>query len=90
MGQSKINIVVYIKMSSVMGFIWAIGFAAVLAETKVLWHIFEMSVPLQGIFIFISFVCKKRVFILYKKLIIGSKSHSRGKWLVIYKTCNLK
>lgn len=73
MSEAKINVFLYVKMSTVMGFVWAIGFAAAVAETPVLWYIFEIFLPLQGVFILIAFICKRRIFRLYKKLLCGKK-----------------
>ncbi|CAK8690472.1 unnamed protein product [Clavelina lepadiformis] len=80
MGIARINVLLYVKMSTVMGFIWAIGLAAAVAETDVLWYIFEISVPLQGVFILFAFICKRRILELYKALfkpkIKWEKKHS--------------
>nr|XP_039251145.1 LOW QUALITY PROTEIN: uncharacterized protein LOC120328683 [Styela clava] len=65
---SRSNIGVYIKMSTVMGFTWIIGFAAAFTQLIIIWVVFELSVPLQGIFIFWAFICQKRILTKYKNL----------------------
>ena len=51
-----------------MGFAWGLGFAAAAVNNIILWGMFELSVPLQGIFIFAAFVCKASIWKKYKAL----------------------
>ena len=65
---ARVNVFVYIKMSTVMGFTWSVGFvSAIMPQVAALRYIFELLVPMQGIFIFFAFICKRRVWNLYKE-----------------------
>ena len=71
---ARVSILIYVKMSTVMGFTWLFGlFSAIFPDLTPLRYIFELLVPLQGFFIFVAFICKKRIFELYKGLSQGKK-----------------
>ncbi|XP_078615940.1 uncharacterized protein LOC144884472 [Branchiostoma floridae x Branchiostoma japonicum] len=65
------NVKVYVRLSTVMGFTWIFGFLAVVVNariiTEILWFLFIIFNCLQGVFLFIAFVCNTRVLNLYKK-----------------------
>lgn len=75
--KARTNVLLYIKMSTVMGFSWFLGFAAAFTQITVLWFIFEISVPLQGVSILVAFVCKRRVFRLYRSRFFPNDSKSK-------------
>ena len=58
---------IYVRLTSVMGFTWLLGFLANVRVLAFLWYAFILCNTLQGLFIFISFVCKKRIAHLYKE-----------------------
>ncbi|XP_011675990.2 adhesion G-protein coupled receptor D1-like [Strongylocentrotus purpuratus] len=58
--------VVYLKMSTLLGFTWIFGFIAAFVDVEALWYIFIILNSLQGVYIFIAFICNKRVFKLWR------------------------
>ncbi|XP_055954308.1 uncharacterized protein LOC130010588 [Patella vulgata] len=56
----------YVKMSSLTGFTWLIGFIAIITQSEPLIYIFIVINASQGGFLFLSFVCNARVFELIK------------------------
>nr|XP_054774771.1 uncharacterized protein LOC129282939 [Lytechinus pictus] len=57
---------IYVKMSTILGFTWIFGFIAAFTDVTALWYIFIILNSLQGVYIFIAFVCNKRVFKLWR------------------------
>eukprot|EP00057_Strongylocentrotus_purpuratus_P027644 XP_011682118.1 PREDICTED: uncharacterized protein LOC105446693 [Strongylocentrotus purpuratus] len=55
-----------VKMSTLLGFTWIFGFVAAFADVTALWYIFIILNSLQGVYIFIAFICNKRVFKLWR------------------------
>lgn len=70
--RARANVFTYLKMSVLMGMSWLIGFVAVLAKVLVIWFIFELFVSLNGIFIFLAFVWKRRIRERYSHIISSS------------------
>ncbi|KAK6181575.1 hypothetical protein SNE40_009402 [Patella caerulea] len=71
--QDEHHSAVYIKLSTLTGMTWTIGFIAIITRIVALSYIFIIINASQGVFLFISFVCNERV----KKLIMeGGKSSS--------------
>lgn len=68
--QSKIKdkgkLVLYIKLSFIMGLTWIFGFIAALTDMHVMWYVFISFNTLQGVFICFAFVCNKKVFRLLR------------------------
>eukprot|EP00057_Strongylocentrotus_purpuratus_P006019 XP_011660493.1 PREDICTED: uncharacterized protein LOC105436561 [Strongylocentrotus purpuratus] len=60
------DLLIYIKMSTLLGFTWVFGFVAAFANVTALWYIFILLNSLQGVYIFIAFICNKRVFKLWR------------------------
>ena len=62
--QTKNNcgILIYIKLSTVMGLTWVFGYVATLLKSNVVWYLFIIFNGLQGLFIFCSFVLNKKVY----------------------------
>lgn len=79
----RMNLMLYVRLSTLMGFTWTFGFAAAIVDNTVLWYIFEISVPFQGILIFVSFVCKPRVYNLMKKR-LQSYNSKQGKFFSLF------
>ncbi|XP_038051339.1 uncharacterized protein LOC119724383 [Patiria miniata] len=57
---------IYIRISSLMGFTWIFGFAAAFSDVTALWYIFIILNSCQGLLIFLSFICNKRVWHLWR------------------------
>jgi len=63
----KVRLILYIKLSAIMGLTWLFGFIATLAQVSALWYIFILFNSLQGAFICLTFVCTKKVCRLLKE-----------------------
>ncbi|XP_071488112.1 uncharacterized protein [Diadema antillarum] len=63
--ENKKELLIYFKISSLMGFTWFVGFAAVIIQHEVAWYIFIILNSLQGAYIFLSFICNARVLRLW-------------------------
>ncbi|XP_041477520.1 uncharacterized protein LOC121425508 [Lytechinus variegatus] len=59
------ELLIYFKISTLMGFTWVIGFVAAYVRTPVVWYIFVVLNSLQGTFIFAAFMCNLRVWQLW-------------------------
>ena len=60
--KSTCDLLIYIKLSTVMGLTWVFGFVATWANIKIFWYLFIIFNGLQGLFIFLSFVLNKNVY----------------------------
>ncbi|GFO32781.1 G-protein coupled receptor mth2 [Plakobranchus ocellatus] len=61
------NFLIYIKLSTITGALWLVLILAEALDFDVLKFIAIVTNGLQGVFIFLSYVCNKRVFHLYKE-----------------------
>ena len=60
---------IYVKITTIMGFTWIFGFAATFTHDQVLSYIFVVLNTLQGLFICLAFLCnKKNVFKLFREM----------------------
>ncbi|XP_033123326.1 fibrillin-1-like [Anneissia japonica] len=57
----KTDLLVYVKMSTLMGFTWIFGFISAFTELEIFRYIFIILNSLQGVFIFMAFTCNKHV-----------------------------
>ncbi|XP_033731557.1 CD97 antigen-like [Pecten maximus] len=73
---NRSNVMVFMKISTVMGFSWIIGIVAILSQSDVLLLVFEVLSNLQGTFITISFSCSSRVKTFYKSYLQQIKCKS--------------
>ncbi|KFM79217.1 EGF-like module-containing mucin-like hormone receptor-like 1, partial [Stegodyphus mimosarum] len=69
--RGKSDVFLYMRMAVVIGLTWALAFAAAYVERerltgRILRYLFIIFNTLQGVFIFIVFVCNRRVFKLYR------------------------
>ena len=69
--QRKTMFWIYLKLSSLMGFSWLFGFIHLLvgSSTVVFSYLFVIFAPLQGVYIAVAFVMKKRIWKMYAKLL---------------------
>ncbi|XP_071956956.1 uncharacterized protein [Antedon mediterranea] len=65
--QSYSELKIYLKITSLMGFSWIFGFIATFTGAEILWYFFIVLCSLQGVFIFMSFVCNARVYGLLRE-----------------------
>ncbi|XP_071809663.1 uncharacterized protein [Asterias amurensis] len=68
------ELLVYIKISTLLGFTWIFGFAAAISNVNVLWYIFIVLNSCQGLLIFLSFTCNPRVRMLWMEAFRGEMS----------------
>ena len=61
--------IIYARLSTVTGLTWLSSIPTILTGSTVFAYIFSVLNCSQGIFIFIAFICNKRVFNLYRNLI---------------------
>ena len=62
-----IIIICLIQIASLMGFTWIFGYIAAFTDVEALWYIYIILNSLQGVFIFISFICNRQVGLLWSK-----------------------
>ena len=62
----KQRLLLYTKLSTIMGLAWMFGFIATLADIPSLWYLFIILNSLQGAFICITFVCNKKTLSLLR------------------------
>ena len=58
--KDKRNFQVYLKLFLLMGITWALGFVVAFTDAKILEYVYIFVNSLQGVLIFIAFVCTKR------------------------------
>ncbi|XP_048760062.2 G-protein coupled receptor Mth2-like [Ostrea edulis] len=56
------KLLIYTKLSVVMGLTWCFGFSAAATNSQALWYLFIFFNTLQGFFIATFFLCTKKVF----------------------------
>ncbi|ESO89415.1 hypothetical protein LOTGIDRAFT_125317 [Lottia gigantea] len=71
--RDKKRCLMYVRLSSVMGFTWIFGFIASTTNISVLWYVYIILNGLQGVFIFLSFCLNSR----NKDMIKAKMSESR-------------
>ena len=67
-GNRRSKFLIYVKLSTLMGFAWLFGLLAlVVKSTTVFWYFFVIFVSLQGVFVATAFVLNTKTFVLYKQ-----------------------
>ena len=67
-GNRRSNFLIYVKLSTLMGFTWLFGLLAlVVTSTTVFWYFFVIFTSLQGVFVAVAFVMNVKTFGLYKQ-----------------------
>ena len=93
-GNRRSNFLIYIKLSTLMGFTWLFGLMAlVVTSTAVFWYFFVIFTSLQGVFVAVAFVMNVKTFGLYKQWYSsGSRTPktNRPKKIVPMKVINVK
>ena len=75
--QNEQHFIVYVKLLVLMGFTWIFGFLSAFTDEVAIDFIFVILTSLQGVFLFVSFVCNKRVLNELKKKINVGKTFQR-------------
>ena len=70
----NIRVLLYIKLSAIMGLTWIFGFIATSTQSEVMWYLFIVFNSLQGLFIFLAFVCNRRVLGLLREKFCKGKA----------------
>lgn len=78
MTTARTNYKLYLKLWLLMGLTWFVGFPASFLESLTLWYIFIILNTLQGLFIFIAFSCKRKIFKTVKSKLSSLTSSSTG------------
>ena len=65
---------IYVKLFILMGITWIFGFISAFTDQTVIDIIFVILTSLQGFFLFVSFVCNKRVLTEVKKTVTSQMS----------------
>ncbi|RWS08920.1 G-protein coupled receptor Mth2-like protein [Dinothrombium tinctorium] len=71
---SRKNFKLYLRLCSLMGLSWIAGFLATLADNIYLWYLFVLLNTSQGLFIFLSFTCNKKVINSLKNRLTKSRT----------------
>ena len=69
----RINVIIYLKMSTLTGVGWIFGFLGILTDVGVFEYLFILANASQGLFLMISFLCNRRVLTLFKDLLANLK-----------------
>ncbi|KAK7005149.1 adhesion G protein-coupled receptor E4P [Biomphalaria glabrata] len=74
-GMDELNIEchIYVKLSSVTSAFWTVAILSAALDNNILRFISIVLNGLQGVAIFVSFICNKRVFLLYKQMISSNR-----------------
>ncbi|XP_064639396.1 uncharacterized protein LOC135494955 [Lineus longissimus] len=70
----KLNLFLYIKLAVIMGLTWVLAFIWVGTKSVVMEYFFIIFNSLQGAFIFVAFVCRKKVYRLLKHKLSKKKA----------------
>ncbi|XP_074647958.1 uncharacterized protein LOC141903647 [Tubulanus polymorphus] len=70
----KINILLYIKLSVILGGTWIFAFLWIVTRNVGLKYLFIVFNSLQGVFIFIAFICRRKVVRLLREQLTKSVS----------------
>ena len=71
----RINVLIYMKMSTLTGVGWIFGFLGILTNVEVFEYLFIVANATQGLFLMVSFVCNRRVLMLFENLIAKLKNN---------------
>lgn len=63
----RLRFALYVKLATVLGLTWVFGFLAAVADVDVLWYPFILFIGLQGVIIFVSFTCKRKILNLLRQ-----------------------
>ena len=69
----RTNFHLYLRLAVIMGLTWIVGLVAALVDMEEVWFAFVILNTTQGIFIFASFTCNKKVGASLKSRLCGGK-----------------
>jgi hypothetical protein len=73
----KTNFYLYLRLAVIMGLTWTIGLVAAFVDEEAVWYGFVAFNTLQGLFIFITFTCTRKVMGSISKC-FGCEGRGRG------------
>ena len=71
---NAVDVVIFLKISSVMGFTWLFGFLSNIPSLWFFSYVFILINTLQGVTLALSFACTRRVYQLYRSRVAGSET----------------
>ncbi|GFR93482.1 G-protein coupled receptor 64-like [Elysia marginata] len=74
--ETRCHLLIYLKLSTLTGINWLPCTVAAFVSSPVVWYSFLIFCGLQGLYVFLSFVCNKRVLGLYKQLFTSRENGS--------------
>ena len=75
---SKLDLLIYVKLSSLMGFTWISGFLANAVQIEGFWYVFIVCNTLQGVAIGVTFAMSPRVLKMLRVKCGGRKVNSQA------------
>ena len=67
-GNRRSKFLIYVKLSTLMGFAWLFGLLALVVKPKIVfWYLFVIFTSFQGVFVAMAFVLNAKTFVLYKQ-----------------------
>ena len=76
----KTNFYLYLRLAVIMGLTWIIGLVAGFVDVQGVWYAFVAFNTLQGMMIFISFTCTKKVYKTLQDKWEGVRTSTSGTW----------
>ena len=74
-GNRRSGLMIYVKLSTLMGFSWLFGLLAlIVTSTTVFWYFFVILTSLQGVFVTAAFVFNPKTFGLYKQRFVSNQN----------------
>ncbi|XP_064637250.1 uncharacterized protein LOC135493680 [Lineus longissimus] len=68
-GASKMDFLLYAKISTLIGFTWILGFIGALTNATAIWYCFIIFNTLSGVFLALGFAFNKRIFKMWRSTI---------------------
>ncbi|XP_070533343.1 uncharacterized protein [Ptychodera flava] len=63
----KTQLLLYLKLTTIMGFTWIFGFIAAFTGIQAFWYLFIVFNTLQGVFIFFAFTLNRRIIRMWRR-----------------------
>lgn len=76
-GHHKRQYKMYLRLAVLMGFTWISGIVAGYLQVEAVWYVFVLLNTLQGVFIFLAFTCRTKV---WRALGAFCLRHKRVTW----------
>jgi G protein-coupled receptor Mth (Methuselah protein) len=70
---NRCNAAIYARLSCLVGLMWVFGILATITDIDALWFVFIITNGLNGVSIFVSYICKTNVVRLWRDLLCGGE-----------------